>query len=461
MLPFAHLQQPIFVANSIWMINKVYFNAITAVLFFCWYAVPAFAQDSVKRIGLTQAIEAAIANNSNLRQAQIDEKIITANYQQTQSVFLPQVALSYTAISSTNPLNAFGFKLQQGAITANDFNPTLLNNPKATPDFMTKLEAQQPIINLDMLYARKGVAKQINLYRYKTERTKDYITFEVQKAYLQLQLAYNGEQVLTEALHTAQSVYTFTNNRLQQGLIQKSDLLNAEVQVTNIESNLSKARSNIRNASDYLSLLMGVNPGRLYSLKDSVLLTLTDTLKQAGNSRADFMAMGKAIEAQDLMIKASQMTYLPRLNAFGNFQYNDHNFAGFGANAYLVGIQLTWDVFKGNRTKNTITVQKLERDKLSEQLQQQKDQSRQELNKAYRDLNDAQFEMAQQKVAIAQAAEALRILQNRYQQGLVNTTDVLMAQTQLLQQKFGMAQAQFTYKLSTFYIQLLTSTTNK
>ena len=103
----------------------------------------------------------------------------------------------------------------------------------------------------------------------------------------------------------------------------------------------------------------------------------------------------------------------------------------------------------------------MERDKLVEQLAQQKDQSQLELNKAYRDLADSRFEINQEKVSVQQAAESLRILQNRYQQGLLNTTDILMSQSQLLQQRFALAQAQFTFNVTECYIQLLTSITNK
>ena len=288
------------------------------------------------------------------------------------------------------------------------------------------------------------------------------MTFEVQKAFLQLRLAYDAVSVLEEASKTAQSVYEFTDNHFKQGLIQKSDLLNAQVQVTAVQSNLVKAQSNIRNASDYLSLLMGRKTGVIYTIDSSLgAREGADTTRKIASSRADFMAMQKAIEASDLMIKSSRMSYLPKLNAFGNFQYNDNNLTGFGANAYFVGIQLSWDVFKGNKTKNIIAGQKLERDKLTEQLAQQKDQSQLEVNKAYRDLSDAQFEIQQERLAIQQAAESLRILQNRYQQGLVNTTDVLMAQTQLSQQKFALAQAQFTANVTKAYLQLLTSSTNK
>ena len=447
------------------MNSKSYFllKTIIIVLISGFVAKKVSAQDSTTSLSLSDAVDAALSNNSGIRLAKLDEKIAAANYKQTEAVFLPQVGFSYTAMSTNNPLNAFGFKLQQGAITQNDFNPALLNHPSGTPDFTTKLEVQQPLLNMDMLYMRKGAEKQTEVYQYKTQRTKEYLTFEVQKAYLQLRLSYDAVGVLTDALRTIKAVYTYTDNHFNQGLIQKSDLLNAQVQVTTVESNLAKARSNIRNASDYLSLLMGNKTGVVYKINESSAPSEpgADTVQKIASSRSDFMAMQKAIDASDLMIRSSRMSYLPKLNAFGNYQYNDNHLTGFGANAYLVGLQLSWDIFKGNKTKNTIAVQKLERDKLSEQLAQQKDQSQQELNKAYRDLADARFEIQQEKAAIEQASESLRILQNRYQQGLVNTTDVLMAETQLSQQRFALAQAQFTMNLTVYYLQLLTSSTNK
>jgi outer membrane protein TolC len=190
-------------------------------------------------------------------------------------------------------------------------------------------------------------------------------------------------------------------------------------------------------------------------------LLVNDSTTKITPYRADFQAMQKAMEAADLMITASKKTYLPKLNAFGSYQFNDNRMLGFGANAYLAGVQLSWNIFNGNSTKNTIATQKLERNKLVEQLSQQKEQSQVELNKAYRDLSVAQFNIRQQKLAIEQASETLQILQNRYQQGLVNTKDVLMASTQLSQQKLALAQAIFTANVAKAYIQLLTASPNK
>ncbi len=408
---------------------------------------------------LEEASSKALSNNKTVQLAKMDETIAASNYKQTEAIYLPQVGLSYTAFSTNNPLNAFGFKLQQKSIAQSNFNPDLLNHPGATPDFTTKLEVQQPLINMDAVYLRKGAAKQIEVYQYKTQRTSEYISFEVQKAYLQLQLAYDAVAVIEEALTTTKAVYTLSNNYFKQGLVQQSDVLNVQVQVASLENNLAKTKSNIGNASDYLSALMGQPLGTNYTVTKTLFTAITkDSIT---GTRADFMAMQKAIDASNLLIQSSKMSYLPKLNAFGSYQLNDSKMLGFGAGAYLVGAQVSWHFFQGNKTKNTIATQTLERNKLTAQLAQQKEQSNVELSKAKRDIADAQTEITRQKTAIEQATEALRILQNRYQQGLVNTTDVMVATTQLSQQKFGLAQAIFNQNLSKAYTQLLTSSTTK
>lgn len=415
------------------------------------------AQPTVKELDMNEAIRMAIAHNKNISLSEIDEKIAVFNYRQTAAVYLPQATLSYTAMVSNNPLHAFGMKLQQRRISQSDFNPQLLNHPSGTSDFMTTLNVQQPVINIDKWYQRQSAAQQITLYRYKTQRSKAYITFLVQQAYLQLQLAYEAKSVMEEALQMVKAIYTFTNDRYNQGLLQKSDVLNAEVQLKTAETNISEAADNIKNASDYLSVLMNQPAGTVYTTapfpSPPAIEKTTDHLSPG---RSDFKAMEAAIRSYSLMIKSSRMSYLPRLNAFASYQLNDRKMTGFGANAYLAGLQLSWDLFKGNQTRNKIQAQTAERDKLETELSVQKDESGMELRKTQRQLTQAAFKITQQETAVALAAEALRILQNRYDQGLVNTTDMLTAQTQLSQQKLLYRQSVYTANVTAAYLQFLT-----
>lgn len=415
------------------------------------------AQDTAKVLQLTDAIKFAVEQNRQISLAKKEEQIAQAQFKQTEAIWLPQINLSYTGFTTNQPLNAFGFKLQQANVLQADFNPALLNHPGSTGNAMTQLSLQQPIVNPDLTYMRKAALKQTEVYAFQAKRTKEAIEMQVTNTYLQLEFTYEVVHLLKEVLKTVQEMHRFTNDRYNQGLLQKSDLLNVEVQVKVAETNLAEAQSQISNISDQLSLLMNTPPGVVYQTIPVVMnFDGTNSLNVSAD-RADVKALSTAVSAYDLAIKSTKMSMLPKLNGFANYQLNDKSLVGFGANGYMAGLQLSWDIFKGNQAKNKIAVQQLEKNKLQEQLQDQIAKGNVEIRKTMADFYDAAYKIDQQTKAIEQAAEALRIMQNRYSQGLVNTTDLLMAQTQWAQQKMLKAQAVFMQKSTATYLQFLTT----
>lgn len=416
-----------------------------------------FAQQKKVFLSLQKAIETAIADNSSFQTAKIDEAIMGERLNQSNVAFLPQANFSYTSLFTNNPLNAFGFKLQQSIVKQEDFNPALLNHPSGVSDFSAKIDVLQPLLNMDAVYMKKSIAVQLESYQLKTERVLDFLTYEVQKAYYQLQLTHQAVSVFEEALVAAKSFYDNTMNRFNEGLIQKSDLLNVEVQMLDIESQLDEAKSNIVNASDYLSVLMNQPTGTTYTTEKmfeslpNVELSRVIPLK-----RSDFLAMDKAIIASGIMMKSLKMKQLPRLNLFASYQLNNKKIFSFNANAYLAGIQLSWNLFDGNATRYQLNHMKLEQSKLQVQLQSMQLENQMMLDKSFRDQGNALFRIKQQKAAIAQAEESWRILQNRYQEGLVSITDILNAQTQVSKQKLLLAQAVCNNNIANANIEFLT-----
>jgi outer membrane protein TolC len=416
-----------------------------------------YTQDTLA-LSVHDALETAIKNNFEILLAKTNQKNAAAKFHQTNAAFLPHVNLSYTALATNNPLNAFGSKLQQQSVSAADFNPELLNNPSAVKNYFTKVELNQPLLNIDKLYQRKAAEQQIDIYYYKTERTKEYVMFEVQKAYAQLQLSHQAVSVLKESLRTVHSIFESSKNYHEKGFLQKSDLLLVQVQVATIESKLAEAKSNVLNTSDYMSLLMGTKSGAIY-FADSLKI-----VEQPGNEenqvtddRADIKALRSALNAQEKMIHSEKLSSLPRLNAFANYMVNDKTAFGFGSNSYLLGVQFSWDLFNGTTSYYRAAEQKITHTRLEQQLNYQKEQSQVELNKTVRQLADAQFALQQHEISVRQAEEALRILENRFRQGLTSTNDLLQSQSTLSEQKLFYSEAVFSYNTTLVYLQFLTS----
>ncbi len=418
----------------------------------------SFSQDTLA-ISKAEIWQKASDKNTQIKLAQQNFNAAQADYRQSNALFLPNITASHTGISTTNPLMAFGSKLNQGILTAADFNPTLLNKPDNVQNFTTKIEVLQPLINIDGLYARKAAKYKMEAYQLQTERTKEYLELEVNKAFMQLQLSYKAVSVLTKANTTAKANLQLVENYFAQGMLQKTDLLNVQVRVNEIKNQLQYAKTNVQNASDYLAFLLNENTtNKVYkpieALENSIVVTALTT--KLSDSRKDIQAMEKSAAAYRKMLQSSKMTFLPNLNAFGNYQVNDNVIFGAKSKGYLVGAQLSWTLFDGYKTIGKIEKAKAELQKAEIETEQYKAQSQLELSKTNRQLKDADNKVSLSKLALEQSQEAFRIRQNRFTQGLEKTTDLLTSETQMIQKELEFLQAVFEYNFTQQYLQFLT-----
>ncbi|WP_163516882.1 TolC family protein [Gelidibacter japonicus] len=408
-------------------------------------------------ISKSEVLNKVSEDNTSIKISEQEFIEARADYRQTNAVYLPNITASHTGIATTNPLMAFGSKLNQGILTQNDFNPALLNNPPQVESFATKFEIQQPLINLDGMYQRKAAKSKMEAMALKTERTSEYLAFEVDKAYMQLQLAYKGVDVLQQALNAANANKELADNSFKQGYLQRADVLNVEVRVTEVLNQLQTAKSNVQNASNYLSFLMNDDAYVVYIPTDSLTISVSAMEnKTISENRSDIKAMQLATNAYEAMNKADKMAFLPRLNAFGSYElYDDKIFQG-DANGYLFGAQLSWDLFQGSKRIGKAQKSKAEFEKSQLEYSQYVSQSNLELNKARRAYLDAENKLRLTSLSLKQSEESLRIRTNRFKEGLEKTSDLLMAETQFAQKQLEYYQTIFEYNYAQAYLEFLT-----
>jgi len=415
------------------------------------------AQDiiSISKIEVLNKVE---NENQTLKISEQEFNEARADYRQTNAIFIPNITLSHTGISTTNPLMAFGSKLNQGILTAADFNPNLLNNPDQTQNFATRFEIKQPLINVDGFYQRKAAKNKMEATTLQTIRTYDYLVFEVDKAYMQLQLAYKAVNVLEKALEAAEANKKLADNSFKQGYLQQADVLAVEVRVTEVKNQLQMAKSNVENASNYVSFLMNDHSNTILKPTDSLAINdiaLVSGL-QVSEERSDIKAMGLASSAYETMHKADKMTFLPTLNAFGSYElYDDTVFQG-DSNGYLFGAQLSWNILDGTKRFGKAQKSKAEYEKSKLQYEQYVSQSQLELNRAKRMFIDAENKLKLTKLAMEQSKESFRIRTNRFKEGLEKTSDLLMTETQYLQKQLEYYQTIFEYNYAQAYLNFLT-----
>ena len=417
-----------------------------------------YSQDTIQ-ISKVDLVQKLSDQNLQLKIAEKSFESARSDYRQSNALFLPSITASNTALTTTNPLTAFGSKLNQEILTASDFNPDLLNNPEQTQNYATRFEILQPIINADGIFERKAAKAKMEAYQLQTERTKEYLELEVSKSFMQLQMAYKAVGVLEKANQTSQANLKLVENYFKQGMLQKTDLLSVQVRVGEIANQLQYAKSAIQNASDYLAFLLNEDTnGGVYkpieTLENEMQPQTVSLLLPA--SRKDLVAMEKSSEAYKSMMQSGKMSFLPRLNAFGSYEIYDTQFMQFGASGYTLGAQLSWDLFDGYKSIGKLEKSKVEFQKAEVETEQYKKQSQLELNKASRQLIDAENKVNVSKLAFEQTEESYRIRQNRFTQGLEKTSDLLLTETQMAQKELEYLQAVFEYNYTKMYLLFLT-----
>lgn len=396
-------------------------------------------------------------NNRTIKVSQQAILMAKGDYNQTNAVLLPNINISHTGIATNNPLMAFGSKLNQEILTQNDFNPDVLNDPSQIQNYSTKLEIKQPLLNLDGIYQRKAAKATLNATTLQSERTEDYIALEVEKAYMQLQLAYKSLEVLETVKKSALENKRIANDSYKQGYLQKADVLAIEVRATEIENQLQTAKSNIENASNYLSVLMNDTTYNILKPTDALLVAPEVTsYEKLSENRADIQAMQYATDAYRQVNKADKMSFLPRLNAFGSYQLYDDNVFQGNANGYLFGAQLSWDILQGTKRFGKSQKSKAAFEKSKIEYNQYVAQSQLELNKAQRMLQDAKNKIQLTELAMQQSKESLRIRTNRFKQGLEKTSDLLTTEAQYAQKQLEYYATIFHHNYALAYVHYLT-----
>jgi len=437
------------------MRNLTYLLIIFLVFFIPFIAV---AQMNDVNISLKEALLKAEENNKEIKKSQTRVEIAKANYQQSHSLFLPGINLSHTAVRTNDPLASFGFKLKQEVVTAADFNPVLLNDPGSMENFQTQIKVEQPLLNFDGIYERKAAKLGYDAISLQSDRTTEYIKFEVKKAYKQLQLA-------QEAVNVFEKVKTGSDANLKQSLdffdedlIKEADVLAAKVRALEVENHLNQSKNQRQGASDYLAFLIGLESNDVLSATDPFQEPLMNSnLKDEKNNedRSDILAYKKGVSAKEQMLKSARNKFLPRINAFGAYEWNDKEFLGTKANNYMIGASLSWDLFKGyknigkiKKAKAELQLQKLDFDDYLEQ-------NNLKIKDAKRSLILSIQKIETGRLAKDQSEEALRIRTNRFNQGLEKMTDLIQSETLYASKNLEYLNAINTYYTAKFYLEFL------
>lgn len=407
---------------------------------------------------LPMAAEIALRTNPLVRAAASGQELAKAQLDEARAGRLPILQFSETFANSNNPVFAFGTLLEQGRFGPQNFDPRLLNAPPSINNFRTAVTLRLPLFDQLQTETRLALARWGH---EQAERQKEWvqqqIRFEVIRAYYGLLVAQARQEVAEEAVKTAEADVRRIRDMFETGLVVQSDLLAAEAQLAEFHQQQIQAAGDVIVAQAALSTVLGFPVTTPQKIEGALIERTFDVADQeelvrlALLHRPDYARARLAVRSSEQGVRRAWGEFLPRLDLFATFGGSGRGLRS-GSADYTVGASVTFTLFDGSRparlkqARAAHAMATAEEDRLADQI-------RFEIVRAYQQYVSAKDRLKVAARAVAQAEETLRIVQDRYQEGLTTITELLRAETALLRARLNLLTARYDYYVG--YAQVL------
>lgn len=403
-----------------------------------------------EKLEYRQCVAKALAQNPDLAISQAQIEQAQAAVRQASGKRLPQLNLSLTATRSNDALNAFGMKLGQRNATFGDFGagefvpapgvlavaPRDLNHPNAVNNFNTRIELLVPVYNGGMVQSYVDTAKAyVRAAQAGDEAARQQLAKHVLMAYQGVHTARAYIKLADEARVAAEEYVRISDRLHKQGMVVKSDVLSAKVNLEDIKVKGVEARNAEAAALNQLALLMGQSLDEPLDVGEPVTPELlagspADLRAQALNEHAGLRALRNQVDGAGAQVGAARAGKKPQFNVMLRQDWNDQN-PGLDASSYTVAGVLSWAAFDGGVNNATIDRASAQRSELVARLRQAEEGIAYQVTDARRKALEAEEKIIAREAGQAQAQEAQRLVKKRYENGMATLIEVFGAQAQL------------------------------
>lgn len=417
------------------------------------------SQDA-KSLTLQETIDLSIKNSHVLKAAAARNEEAAAQLKEAMDNRLPNGSVSGTYMYLANP---------HIAVKTNAFagNTDSTGSKKSLPHIN---QAMYGSVSLSLpLYTGGRIKYGIESAKYLQQATmldaendKEAVILNTINAYINLYKAAVTVNVVKENLKQSQQQDSVFNHLEQNGLLARNDLLKSELHISNVELSLLDAQSNLKTATINMDLMIGYPETTVLQTdstgfdKNLSVKTIDEYEQLALNSRKDIMALSFRKKAATTGIFLAKADLYPSIALTGGYLAADIPHIITVTNAANIGIGLQYNLSSLWKSKAKIAGAKSRVTEITANEAELADQVKLEVNRDFENFLLTQKKTEVYQKAVTQATENYRITKNKYDNNLVNTTELLDANVSLLQSKINLAVAKADVLLA--YSKLLQTT---
>jgi outer membrane protein len=392
----------------------------------------------VQKLNLKEAIDLAVnkSHEAQLANTKVDTKKL--ELQSMKNNQYPDVKISGQYMRLTNA--SVDLKTNTNSDSGNSgsgpkVNQLILGQANASLPLFSGFKLQNSIKVSDYLYQAE-TAKSI--------QTKEEIALKVVEYYANLYRAQKAVDLIKENLKSAEQRVKDFKDLEQNGIIARNDLLKAQLQQSKVQLSLDEAYKNVSVFNYYLvTLLQLPEEYRIYidehQFDNNQPVNVIKNEEEGLKNRKDLEAIHWIQKANESSVKIAKSAYFPSIALVGGYTALNLQNVVTVQNAINVGLGFSYNlssIFKNGKEVKIAKNKALETQQseavLSENIKIQVQQSIENYNLALK--QNLVYEEA-----IGQATENYRIVKDKYDNGLSNTTDLLEADVEQLNSKINYA----------------------
>lgn len=374
---------------------------------------------SVNAIDINEAIEQALIENNSIKKQQYIYDESKQNINLSKAAYKPQLNLTYS-------YNTYKGSFVQQRDNSSGSAVLTYNLFNGLSDMYT-------------LESSKNLAKG-SMYNLKA--AKQDLILNTKQRYISYLKTIKNIETNKNAFKLLEQQYKDSENRFEQGLLAKNDLLQVNAQMLQAKQDLQRAYADSRIARFELKKILGGNldeKENIQDLKKQNTFLNEYNLKELDN-RSEIKAVKKNIEFLSNQKRANRGDFLPSANL-------NLNYTKFGDNASLdvdkntaddektATITLSWNLYSGgtDATQDIIFQKRILQ--VKEDLADLKLTIKLQYENALEEFNVSKLNYETARISLKQAKENYKLVNNRFKEGLSSSTDLINANFLLSQAK--------------------------
>ena len=428
---------------------------LTAVLL--WLPRTATAQTpepAPQRLTLDDAVRRGLETSHRIAEAVARGEAADAVVGERRAATLPQIA-GQAGYARTNHVDTFGILLPN--------NQLRVIYPDVPDTYRTRLDLQWPVYTggrLDALERAARIDATASADEIATARAD--LTLEITRAFWSLVTTTESRRVVQEAVSRIAAHLKDVRNQLAAGLVPPSDVFTVEALESRQRMLAVQARVARDVAEAELARLVGAAPGTALEPAGALgafgtpegapyvapaarkpLASLLDIARQQRPERA---ALVKRLDAATERSRAAAAGTKPIVAVGGGIDYARPNPRIFPREeawrtSWDASVNVNWALFDGGRTRSEMAEAAASVRAVQERLADVDASLAVEIRQRLSELEASRAAIDAASDAVRSAAEARRVLGERFAAGVATSTDVLDAHVALLQAELDRTQA--------------------